>query len=124
MEIFPKKCSLVVEVADTPYKQAEGLMFRKELISNRGMVFTYKKPQKLSFWGFNTYIPLDIAYVSGDKIVKIGHIKPHCTKGVLSDVECDFAVEANMDYFSDNEVHVGDTVEIVKTEYGSRVDFY
>ena len=63
---------LNVEMADSPSKHARGLMFRKKLDEDDGMLFKFKSPQNLKFWGLNTYIPLAIAFVSPEKeIVKI-----------------------------------------------------
>jgi uncharacterized protein len=55
-----------VEVADTPEKEAKGLMFRTELPQNQGMLFVFAEPQLLYFWMKNTKIPLDILYFAAD----------------------------------------------------------
>ena len=49
-----------VEVAGTPEQQERGLMFRKSLAADRGMIFPYDPPQEVAFWMKNTLIPLDI----------------------------------------------------------------
>src|SRR5260221_5709079 len=65
-----------VEVAATPEQQQRGLMFRKSLAGNRGMIFPYDPPQDVSFWMKNTLIPLDIIFIRGDgTIVRITHAK-------------------------------------------------
>jgi hypothetical protein len=51
-----------VEIADQPEEQIRGLMFRRELAPDRGMLFTYDRAQPQSFWMHNCYIPLDILY--------------------------------------------------------------
>ena len=108
-----RKTKLYVEVADTPWKQAQGLMGRKELDHNAGMLFKFNSPHVLSFWGLNTYIPLDIAFISPEnKVVKISRIKPFCKDGVCSDVDCTMAVEANDGFFASNGVKVGDSIRI------------
>jgi uncharacterized membrane protein (UPF0127 family) len=53
-----------VEIAATPAEQKRGLMFRKSLAPDRGMLFTYAKPQPAAFWMKNTLIPLDIIYIA------------------------------------------------------------
>lgn len=53
----------IVEVAATPDQQETGLMFRKSLAGDRGMIFPYDPPQKVAFWMANTLIPLDIIYI-------------------------------------------------------------
>jgi uncharacterized membrane protein (UPF0127 family) len=55
-----------VEVARTPQEQAKGLMYRKALAGDRGMIFPYAPPQMASFWMKNTLIPLDIIFIRPD----------------------------------------------------------
>lgn len=115
---------LKVEIADTPSKQARGLMYRQSLEDNCGMAFIFKQSQILRFWGLNTYIPLDIAFVNDKNIItQISHIKPFSDSMVSSDKECKIAVEANYGYFDKNNIRVGDTVKIDKDNYGGEVKF-
>lgn len=55
-----------VEVADDPAERAEGLMYRKTLADNAGMLFLYAKPQPVEFWMKNTLLSLDIVFVRAD----------------------------------------------------------
>lgn len=68
-----------VEIAATQAEQKRGLMFRKVLASDRGMLFVYKRPQPAAFWMKNTLIPLDIIYIRPDgKILSIvRNARPH-----------------------------------------------
>jgi len=110
---------LYVEIADTPYKQSQGLMFRKDLNSNAGMLFRFNSPQVLKFWGLNTFIPLDIAFIdSENKIVKIDRIKPMTLSAVSSDKNCVMAVEANEGFFRGNGIGEGYKIEIDKDDIG------
>lgn len=109
---------LWVNVADTPYKQEQGLMFVKDMSSDAGMLFKFPQPKKLSFWGLNTYIPLDVAFVnSKNKIVDIQEIKPFNMSAVSCDKECTIAIEANAGYFYDNGIKVGDVIEMKQDPY-------
>ncbi|HUS49089.1 MAG TPA: DUF192 domain-containing protein [Candidatus Paceibacterota bacterium] len=102
---------LKVEISDTPAKLEHGLMFRPKLGENDGMIFKFSYPKKLSFWGLNTYIPLDIAFINtNNKISRISHISPLSTKIVSSDIPCDIAIEANYNYFKKNKIKVGDSI--------------
>lgn len=54
--------SFDVEIADTPERRAEGLMFRETLARSAGMLFVYESPRRATFWMKNTRIPLDIMF--------------------------------------------------------------
>lgn len=107
------KKSLKVEIADTPNKHQMGLMFREKMENDEGMLFKFDFPQKLKFWGVNTYIPLSIAFVDENNvIIKISSIKPGDSSCVSSDKECDRAIEANIDFFEKNKIKTGDKIDI------------
>jgi uncharacterized membrane protein (UPF0127 family) len=68
-----------VEIAATPAEQKRGLMFRESLAPDRGMLFTYAKPQPAAFWMKNTLIPLDIIYIAPNgRVLSIArNARPH-----------------------------------------------
>jgi len=55
-----------VEVVANDADRAKGLMFRKELPEGRGMLFDFQRDQEIAMWMKNTYIPLDMIFISGD----------------------------------------------------------
>lgn len=116
---------LRVNVADTPLKQEKGLMFVKDLPNDHGMLFQFSSPRKMSFWGLNTYIPLDIAFVDEkNKIVDIQEIHPHDHRSVSCKSDCLMAIEANIDYFKDNNIRVGDVIQLIEDSFeGPSVKF-
>ncbi|TFU17193.1 DUF192 domain-containing protein [Thermus tengchongensis] len=64
-----RRHTLKVEVADTPERQAQGLMFRKSLGEDEGMVFLFPTPTAGGFWMKNTLIPLSIAFFDRQGVI-------------------------------------------------------
>ncbi len=78
---LPGGAIIHAELADTPQKRAEGLMYRTHLGADRGMLFTFLQAQPWTFWMKNTKIPLDIIWMNDKK--QIVHIEPNvpiCTR--------------------------------------------
>lgn len=62
-----------LEVAKTPKERAKGLMFRKHLKKDKGMLFIFPGPQAYAFWMKNTLIPLDLIWLDRDKKIVYYH---------------------------------------------------
>lgn len=105
-----------VELAKTPMERSTGLMFRKSLDPDSGMLFVFNQKQKLSFWGANTYIPLDIAFIDDGRIVDIKKIVPLSTRPIKCDVPCDRALEVSSNFFKNNDIKVGHSIVVDEDE--------
>jgi len=67
-----KKIKIDIEIADNDYDRQLGLMFRKHMEENQGMLFIFPAEEMQSFWMRNTDISLDMIFVNaGQKIVTI-----------------------------------------------------
>ena len=112
--------TIVVEVADNDLLRSHGLMFRKSLPAEEGMLFVFEAEQPLSFWMRNTLIPLSIGYFNkGKKLVDIHEMVPAimmATEPVLypSKEPGMYALEMNKGWFAKNKIKLGATFSFVE----------
>ena len=113
---------LKVKLATTEEQQARGLMNISSLPKDHGMLFVYQKEEYLSFWMKNTSIPLAIAFIDKNKrITQIELLEPHNEVVVKSKQPSQWALEVNQDWFNNNNVGIGDTIDIFNREIKIRV---
>ena len=90
-----------------------GLMFRESLDKNSGMLFVFEEVAQQSFHMRDTMIPLDIAFIRADGIIEsIKHLEPNEENPVASDGDILCAIEVNRGWFAENNVEVGDEIDI------------
>lgn len=101
------------EVADTAAEREQGLMFRESLADDQGMVFSYDEEQILTFWMKNTPLPLDIIFISADKIVVAvaADTIPYSEALISSGLPAQYAVEVNAGFAARNHIVPGMGVE-------------
>jgi uncharacterized membrane protein (UPF0127 family) len=105
-----------IEVADTPERQALGLMHRTSLAADAGMVFLFFDANEGGFWMKDTLIPLSIAFFDrGGKILRILDMEP-CEadpcESYVPGVTYWGALEVNQGAFDDWGVETGDTIRV------------
>ena len=107
---------ITAEVADDSAERSVGLMFRKEMADDHGMLFVYDIPRELGFWMKNTYLPLSIAFIDASgTIISIQDMQPLDDTTIhRSPKPALWALEMNQGWFAENGVEVGDTVHLVK----------
>ncbi|MCX7941865.1 MAG: DUF192 domain-containing protein [Dictyoglomaceae bacterium] len=64
-----KALEIPIEIADREDLHSFGLMFRKDIPWNFGMLFVFKEDVNYGFWMKNTYIPLEIGFIDSNKII-------------------------------------------------------
>lgn len=76
---FPTDATLQAEVADTAVKRQSGLMFRKSLPQDHGMLFIFEQPDFYRFWMKNCLFPIDMIWLDQNKrIVSVTSNAPPC----------------------------------------------
>jgi uncharacterized membrane protein (UPF0127 family) len=104
---------LSLEVASTESARAQGLMYRKELARNAGMVFIFPETAQHSFWMKNTPLPLDMIFLDEEKKV-VGIIEsavPYSTKSVGVSAPSKYVIEVNAGVADELGIAVGMKVE-------------
>ncbi len=104
---------LRVEIADEREEHIAGLMFRRRLAENQGMLFVYEKESKLSFWMKDTVLPLSIAFIASDGTIReIRDMKPLSLNPVQSGKYVRYALEVNQGWFTSRGIRAGDKVQL------------
>lgn len=122
----PKKgATVLLEIAATPEERTKGLMNRPSLAPNRGMVFIFRPPQKVTFWMKDTLISLDMIFINKGKIVKIvkGAIPNQTDVVYPSDEDVTEAIEVNSGFSETHMIKVNDKVifeNIAQIDYSSK----
>lgn len=102
------------EIADTPSKRRTGLMFRKKLNQNSGMLFVYPNEFVLSFYMKNTLIPLDIAFINSElTVIDIQSMNPLDETPIESKGKAQYALEVNKGFFKKVGLKVGDKIKFI-----------
>ncbi|MBI1980786.1 MAG: DUF192 domain-containing protein [Methylocystis sp.] len=82
-----------VEIADTPETRARGLMFRKSMPADQGMLFDFLSEGPVSMWMKNTYIPLDMVFIRRDgRVVGVAADAQPFSERIISSPEPAYAV--------------------------------
>ncbi|UCV16167.1 DUF192 domain-containing protein [Quatrionicoccus australiensis] len=96
------------EVAATDQNRQTGLMQRKSMPAQRGMLFVFPQPNAYCMWMRNTLIPLSVAFLDAEgKIINIEDMQPqtednHCAKKMAS-----YALEMNLGWFAQRGLKAG-----------------
>ncbi|MDO8889409.1 MAG: DUF192 domain-containing protein [Hydrogenophaga sp.] len=96
------------QVASTPQQRAIGLMFRKEMPVNEGMLFAFEQASEQCFWMKNTLLPLTAAFVADDgTIVNLADMQPQSLDSHCSTKPVRFVLEMNKGWFDKRGLKAG-----------------
>ncbi len=107
-----------VEIADTHWRRARGLMHRDALGANEGMLFIYEQDRPVTFWMKNVAFPLDLLFI--DSSGRIAHIvedaEPDSTAPIGSGVAVGSVLEIRGGASRRAQIRPGDIVSLAASE--------
>jgi len=97
------------QVAQTHAQRQTGLMHRREMPPQEGMLFVFDAPGVQCFWMQNTLLPLTAAFVADDgRIVNLADMKPMTTDSHCSEEPVRYVLEMNQGWFAKKNIRKGD----------------
>ena len=103
-----------VDIADTITLREKGLMFRKKLNSNRGMLFIFPTEKNVEIWMKNTLLSLDIIFISKERLI-VGLVKkalPLSSKIYSITKKSKYVLEVNGGIIDKYNINLGDKIKI------------
>jgi uncharacterized membrane protein (UPF0127 family) len=99
------------EVAANDAERQQGLMYRKQMGPNEGMVFLFDAPAGVCMWMKNTYVPLSVAFIDKEgKIVNIEDMQPETTESHCAKSAVRYALEMNRGWFKKKNIKPGSVI--------------
>ncbi|WP_445384375.1 DUF192 domain-containing protein [Robiginitalea sp. IMCC44478] len=106
-----------IEIAETPYERETGLMYRKSMEEDQGMLFIFENEQPRSFYMKNTLISLDILFINQDlKVVSIArNTEPLNANGIPSGSPARYVLEIGAGLSDQWGIEVGNRIQYRKS---------
>ena len=99
------------EVAHTAQARQVGLMMRKTMAPQRGMVFVFEHDATHCMWMKNTFLPLSVAFVDAQgKVINIEDMQPQSEDNHCAAAPARFALEMNLGWFREKGLSAGTKV--------------
>lgn len=112
IELAIGKHALTAEVASNDPDRMQGLMHRRMLPENRGMLFVFRDLAYHGMWMMNTYIPLSVAFIDeAGVIVNIEDMQPHTRDSHTAKKPVRYALEMNLGWFRKRGIGPGMKIE-------------
>jgi|SRR6266850_4189915 len=114
---------MVTELALTPTETSTGMMYRKQMDTNEGMLFVFGRPHRTSFYMRNTVVPLSAAYIDPEgTILEVHDLQPlnEVPVEATSD-KIQYVLETPQGWFKKNNIGVG---TLIRSERGTLRDTF
>lgn len=103
---------VIVEVASIPSDRAQGLMFRKKIDDNEGMLFVYPQPHVTGMWMKNTLVPLSVAFINEKGvIINIEEMKPETLDAHMAKAPAKYSLEMKSGWFKKRKLGPGTKIK-------------
>lgn len=104
-----------VEIANTSAEREVGLMYRKHLDADAGMLFVFAAPRPVSFWMKNTEIPLDMVFADSEARVIgiIQNAEPYSERALSVKGASEYVLEVNGGFCRRHGIKAGDRLKFV-----------
>ena len=114
---------MTAEIAATVTEISTGMMFRKEIGENEGMLFVFGRPHQAAFYMRNTVVPLSAAYIDPNgAILEVRELKPlDETPVTAKSDQVQFVLETRLGWFETNGIAPG---TIIRTEQGTLAETF
>ena len=104
-----------IEIVSKYEDRKKGLMYRRSIPNNYGMLFVWPYEGQQCMWMKNTYVPLSVAYMDiRGKIIEIYDMVPFSKDSVCSTKAAKYALEVNSGWFEEKNINIGDSIEVKK----------
>ncbi|MBC8325176.1 MAG: DUF192 domain-containing protein [Verrucomicrobia subdivision 3 bacterium] len=112
IQLFVGAVKMEAEQAMTERQIKTGMMFRKTMGENSGMIFVFKQPKQQGFWMKNCFVPMSAAYIDPQgRINEIVKLEPQNTNSVMSkSFQIQYVLEAPRGWFKKNGISPGVTI--------------
>jgi uncharacterized membrane protein (UPF0127 family) len=113
IDIGSQRLTYRVELARTPAEREQGLMFRRQLDPDAGMLFLFERPALQTFWMKNTLIPLDMIFISAEREIVgiVANAEPETLTGRGVPVPSQFVLEIGGGLAAERGIRAGQHVE-------------
>ncbi|MBM4404428.1 MAG: DUF192 domain-containing protein [Candidatus Cloacimonetes bacterium] len=107
------KCQFDIEIADSPARTQQGLMFRETMADDQAMLFVFSFLDYHSFWMKNTYLPLDMIFIDNNQVIVDVRYNavPFSEDNITPRELALFVLEVKAGVTQRNNIGIGDRIE-------------